>query len=146
MVNWYFSSFDDLSKEDLYEIIQLRLQVFVVEQDAPYQDCDGKDLLSYHFFGKLNGEIIAYARLIPAGITFQEPCLGRVVTAQKVRKSGYGRILVALALETMHNVFGTTNCRISAQLYLKSFYESFDFQSVSKVYLEDGLPHIEMVR
>lgn len=146
MITWHFKTFDQLTQKELYEIIRLRIEVFVVEQDAPYQDTDRKDYDSFHIFGTLEDEVVAYARLIPAGITYDEPCLGRVVTAENVRRDGYGRTVVTLGLEAMKTQFGTTACRISAQLYLQEFYESFGFKQVSEVYLEDGLPHIEMVR
>lgn len=146
MIQWHFKTFDQLAKKELYEIIGLRLQVFVVEQNAPYQDTDRKDYNSFHIFGTQEDEVVAYARLIPAGITFAEPCLGRVVNDASVRKTGTGRILVNLALEAMKTRFKTTDCRISAQLYLKDFYESFGFRQVSDVYLEDGIPHIEMLK
>lgn len=146
MINWHFKSFNKLTSRELYEIIRLRLEVFVVEQDAPYQDCDRKDYESFHLFGTLKGEIVAYCRLIPAGINYKEPCLGRVVTSPKVRREGYGRVAVFMGLEAMKTQFGTSECRISAQLYLKEFYESFGFEKVSDMYLEDGLPHIEMLK
>lgn len=146
MITWHFKTFNQLTNKELYEIIRLRLQVFVVEQNAPYQDTDRKDYESFHIFGVLQDEIVAYARLIPAGISYQEPCLGRVVTAKNVRRDGYGRTVVFLGLEAMKTQFGTSSCRISAQLYLKEFYESFGFKQVSEVYLEDDLPHIEMLR
>lgn len=146
MITWHFKAFRNLSKSELYNIIQLRIQVFIIEQNAPYQDCDGKDFDSFHLFGTKNNKIIAYARLIPAGISYVEPCLGRVVTSEKYRKHGYGKKLVELALEIMKTQFKTSACRISAQLYLQSFYESYGFKRVSETYLEDGLPHIEMSR
>lgn len=146
MITWHFKTFDELTKKELYEIIRLRIEVFVIEQSAPYQDCDRKDYESFHFYGTLNNEIVAYARLIPPGISYPEPCLSRVISSQKVRRDGYGRKLVGLSLEAMNTQFNTTNCRISAQLYLQRFYESFGFKRVSDVYLEDDLPHVEMVR
>lgn len=146
MITWHFKTFDELTKKELYEIIRLRIEVFVIEQNAPYQDCDRKDYESFHFYGTLNNEIVAYARLIPPGISYSEPCLSRVISSQKVRRDGYGRKLVGLSLEAMNTQFNTTNCRISAQLYLQRFYESFGFKRVSDVYLEDDLPHVEMVR
>lgn len=146
MITWHFKSFEELTKKELYEIIRLRIEVFVIEQNAPYQDCDQKDYQSFHIFGTLDNEVVAYARLIPAGISYPEPCLGRVVTSSKIRRDGYGRILVALCLEAMKTKLETTDCRISAQLYLQEFYESFGFQRVSDVYLEDDLPHVEMVK
>lgn len=145
-MTWHFKSFEELTTEELYKIIQLRIAVFVIEQNAPYQDCDGKDFVAYHIWAEENGEILAYARLLPAGISYQEPCLGRVVNQEKVRGTGVGNTLVFLSLEAMNTLFKTNSVRISGQLYLKSFYEKFGFRQVSEVYLEDDIPHIEMLR
>lgn len=146
MITWHFKSFKELSKTELYYIIKLRIGVFIIEQNAPYQDCDEKDFVSYHLFGTENNEIVAYARLIPSGVTYEEPSLGRVITSTENRKKGCGKTLVKLSLEAMKKVFKTSGCRISAQLYLQEFYESFGFNTVSEPYLEDGLPHIEMLK
>lgn len=146
MITWHFKSFNELTTKELYEIIRLRIQVFVIEQNAPYQDCDRKDYVAFHLFASENEEVLAYTRLLPAGISYTEPCLGRVVTSELARGKGLGRIMLTLGLEAMETQFNTTDCRISAQLYLKEFYESYGFQQVSEVYLEDGLPHIEMLR
>ncbi|MDO5654930.1 MAG: GNAT family N-acetyltransferase [Flavobacteriaceae bacterium] len=146
MIVWHFKTFEELSVQELYEIVRLRIEVFVIEQNAAYQDCDRKDYVSFHLFGTLNDEIVAYCRMIPAGVSYVEPCLGRVVTAARVRNEGYGKLMVELALEAMRNLFNTVECRISGQLYLQKFYESFGFEKVSDVYLEDNLPHIEMLR
>lgn len=146
MITWHFKKFEDLSTTELYQIIQLRIAVFVIEQNAPYQDCDAKDFDSLHIYGTIDDKVVAYARGIPAGYTYPEPCLGRVVTAPEARGKGYGAQVVYLMLEAMKTHFKTSQCRISAQLYLKKFYEGYGFARVSDVYLEDGLPHIEMVR
>ncbi|MGI9526689.1 MAG: GNAT family N-acetyltransferase [Weeksellaceae bacterium] len=146
MIHWHFKAFDYLTSQELYEIIRLRVAVFVIEQDAPYQDCDRVDYESHHIYATDGDEIMAYARIIPPGITYTEPCLGRVVLSPESRGNGYGRTLVYLALQAMETIYKTTDCRISAQLYLQEFYESFGFKRVSDVYLEDGLPHVEMVK
>lgn len=146
MITWHFKKFEDLTTTELYNIIQLRIEVFVIEQNAPYQDCDGKDFESLHMYGTIGDKVVAYARGIPAGITYDEPCLGRVVTSPDFRGKKYGAYVVSLALEAMKTNFKTSNCRISAQLYLQEFYESYGFVRVSDVYLEDGLPHVEMLR
>ena len=146
MIIWHFKKFEDLSTTELYNIIQLRIEVFVIEQNAPYQDCDGKDFFSLHLFGTVKNKVVAYARCIPAGGTYDEPCLGRVVTSPAYRGKHYGAQVVSLALEAMKTQFKTSNCRISAQLYLQKFYENYGFERVSDVYLEDNLPHVEMLR
>ena len=146
MITWHFKKFENLTTTELYKIIQLRIEVFVIEQNAPYQDCDGRDFRSLHVYGTIGEDLVAYARGIPAGGTYDEPCLGRVVTAPTYRGKKYGAHVVYLTLESMKTQFKTTNCRISAQLYLQNFYENYGFERVSDVYLEDGLPHVEMVR
>lgn len=146
MITWHFKRFEDLTITELYKIIQLRIEVFVIEQNAPYQDCDEKDFVSYHIFGTIDEKIVAYARCIPAGISYKEPCLGRVVTSPQYRGKRYGAQVVYLALEAMKTQFKTSDCRISAQLYLQQFYEDYGFKRVSDVYLEDNLPHVEMFK
>lgn len=146
MTHWHIKTFNELTRKELYEIIRLRIEVFVIEQNAPYQDCDRIDYQSHHLFATENDQIVAYARLIPAGISYTEPCLGRVVTSAAARGKGYGKSLIFLAVEAMQTLYKTTDCRISAQLYLKAFYESFGYKQVSDVYLEDGIPHIEMLK
>ena len=145
MITWQCKSFSELTVEELYKILQLRSQVFVVEQQSAYQDCDGKDPLSSHVMGWDNGDLIAYARLIPKGISYPDAAsIGRVVTALSVRRKNIGRQLMAKALEEIKNLFGNVPLKISAQLYLRNFYESFSFTSSGEVYLEDGIEHIAM--
>lgn len=146
MITYHFKTFDELTTYELYKILQLRMQVFVVEQNAAYQDCDNKDLKSLHVFGSIDNEIVCYARGIPAHLSYEEPCLSRVVTSPKHRGNSYGAHIVYLTLEAMKTHFKTSTCRISAQLYLQKFYEGFGFQRVSEVYLEDNIPHVEMLR
>lgn len=143
---WHIKRFGELSTDELYRIIQLRIEVFVVEQDAPYQDCDDKDRKALHLFGEMNGEILAYLRLLPAGVSYDEPSIGRVVTRTSIRGTGLGKAMLDLGLEAAKNYFETTANRISAQSYLKSFYEQYGFRQVSEEYLEDNLPHIEMLK
>ena len=144
---WHYKLFDDLSAKELYKIIQLRNDVFVIEQDCIYQDADGKDFKCGHLWATINDDVVAYARIVPKGISYEnEPSIGRVVSSGKYRGLGLGKQLIANAIEVIENRLFTTSSRISAQLYLKDFYESFGFVQVSEPYLEDNIPHIEMLR
>lgn len=144
---WKIKAFDELSAHELYEIFHLRLAVFAVEQNAPYQDADGKDLKSYHVTGhNENAELIAYARIIPAGIAYEEVSIGRVVTSSKARGTGTGRALFRNAMEFTLQTFGNVPIRISAQSYLIKFYSGFGFKAYGEEYLEDSLPHTGMIR
>lgn len=143
---WQIKSFDQLSNLEIYNILRLRAEVFVVEQEAAYQDVDNVDLHSLHLMGQLNEKLVTYCRLIPPGGYFEESCMGRVVTAADHRRKGYSRQCVYLALQAMQTFFGTAQCRISAQEYLTDFYRSFGFTIVSERYLEDGLPHFQMLK
>ncbi len=145
-ISWKIKPFEELTTKELYEIFQLRLAVFSVEQNAPYQDADGKDLKAFHLMGyNPGGELIAYARILPAGIAYDEVSIGRVVTPQKARGTGAGKILVKNALEFIAEQLGAVPIRISAQSYLIKFYSDFGFKTVGEEYLEDSLPHIEML-
>lgn len=146
MITYHFKKFQELSNTELYKIIQLRLRVFSVEQEAAYQDCDGKDFESFHIFGCKNDEIVCYARGIPANLSYAEPSLSRVVTSPDHRGNLYGANIVYLTLEAMKTQYKTSACRISAQLYLQEFYERYGFKRVSDVYLEDNIPHVEMLK
>ena len=126
----------------------LRQEVFVVEQNCPYLDADGKDLPAHHLLGYNNkGQLLAYCRLLPKGVSYEKyPSFGRVVTAASIRGDGHGRKLMEKTLEWMGRLFGKEAIKISAQCYLIPFYESLGFQTVGKEYLEDDIPHIGMVR
>jgi ElaA protein len=146
-INWKIKFFKELTVEELYAIFQLRLEVFSVEQNAAYQDADGKDLKSYHLAGyNEQGALVAYARILPAGIVYKELSIGRVVTSPKARRTGAGRELFKEAIQFVSQKFGTVPIRISAQTYLVKFYSDFGFKTVGEEYLEDSLPHIEMLR
>jgi len=119
----------------------------VVEQNCPYQDLDGKDIQSFHLLGiNESNELLAYARLLPAKISYDEVSIGRVVSSPKYRKTGLGKQLMKKAIEMIYEKYGKTPIRIGAQLYLNSFYESFGFVKTSEEYLEDNIPHIEMLK
>ncbi len=143
-LKWVFKKFDELVAAELYAIIQLRNEVFVVEQNCVYQDADDKDQKSYHLAG-WDGEIlVAYTRIIPPGISYTQASIGRVVTSTKYRKTGVGKILMQESISKAFNLFNCTEIKIGAQVYLTKFYESLGFFKTGNEYLEDGIPHIEM--
>jgi len=146
MINWVCKKFDDLTPHELYAILQLRNEVFVVEQNCVYQDADNKDRASHHLMAWKDGILTGYTRLIPTGVAYDLPSIGRVVTSPKVRGDGTGKLLMQQSIEQLENLFGKSSIKLGAQLYLKKFYESFGFQKSSDVYLEDGIEHIEMIR
>ena len=141
---WSYQSFDQLTSLELYAILQLRNEVFVVEQQCPYQDADQKDIASYHLCCWNNSVLAAYCRILPPGLAFTEASIGRVATAAALRKAGFGRALMQRAIKATLTQFDCQKITISAQLYLKKFYQSLDFEQISATYLEDGIAHIEM--
>lgn len=144
-INWSLKKFDELTPEELYAILQLRNEVFVVEQDCVYQDADDKDQKSLHFCGWDDGKLAAYTRLIPPGVSFEEASIGRVLTASAHRNTGLGRILMQKSISHCFSLFNPGPIRIGAQVYLREFYQSLGFIQSSGEYLEDGIPHIEMI-
>ncbi|HQV55223.1 MAG TPA: GNAT family N-acetyltransferase, partial [Chitinophagaceae bacterium] len=126
--------------------MQLRNEVFVVEQNCVYQDADNKDLLSYHLMGWNQQKLVAYTRILAPGIAFEEASIGRVVTSPSVRRTGIGFELMNRSISKTTELFGNFPIRIGAQLYLQKFYTSLGFEKDSDTYLEDNIPHIEMVR
>lgn len=142
---WECKKFKDLSVENLYSILKLRSEVFVVEQNCVYLDADGKDEKSYHLCGWLNEELVAYVRILPPGISYEEASIGRVCTKESYRKNGAGKLLMQKAIAETYRLFNTNSIKIGAQLYLLSFYNNLDFQQSSGQYIEDGIPHIEML-
>ncbi len=145
-LQWKIRRFDELSATDVYAILQLRSEVFIVEQNCVYQDIDGKDQKALHLIGEENGQLVAYARLFKPGDYFEQASIGRVIVKQDYRDRKLGQLLMREAIEAMQSHFGETKITISAQLYLKKFYESQGFVSTSEMYLEDDIPHIEMKR
>jgi len=137
---------DELTSSELYAIMKLRSEVFVVEQNCVYLDADGKDGGAYHLCGWLNNELlVAYARLLAPGVSYTEASIGRVVTHQAYRKDGYGKTLMSKAIENTCTIFDTQTIKIGAQQYLTKFYNSLGFNVSSEPYLEDGIPHLEMI-
>ncbi len=144
-LTWTYKSFNELHTLELYAILQLRAAVFVVEQNCVYQDVDGKDKVSFHVMAWQGDELMAYARLVPPGVSFDEASIGRVITAPQYRGKGAGITLIEKSIAQVRQSYHTTTIRISAQYYLKKFYAAFGFKPCGDTYLEDGIPHIEMV-
>jgi ElaA protein len=138
--------FTDLSTSELYQILQLRSEVFVVEQDCVYQDIDFKDQKALHVIGVKNHKIVAYTRIFKPGDYFENASIGRVVVAINERKFGYGHLIMKHSIEAIQSNFKETTIKISAQKYLKNFYESHGFIQQGNEYLEDGIPHIAMLK
>jgi ElaA protein len=145
-MQWTLKQFNELTPSELYKILQLRNEVFIVEQNCPYQDLDNKDLHSFHLMGTDNDSLFAYSRLLAPGISYSESSIGRVVSSPLKRKTGIGKKLMEESILQINQLFHTDVIRIGAQLYLKIFYESFGFIQVGDVYLEDNIPHIIMLR
>lgn len=148
---WQWSAFDELTPGELYAAIQLRQMVFVVEQACPFLDADGLDARAMHLLGWVTTGTVqsmlgAYVRVLPAGVAFPEASIGRVVTHPAVRRTGLGRELMAEAIRRTESLTPAGAIRIGAQRYLERFYAGFGFESASEPYLEDGIPHIHMVR
>ena len=137
--------FSELSTLELYTILQLRSEVFVVEQDCVYQDIDDKDQKALHVIGIKNDKVVAYTRIFKPGDYFPEASIGRVVVAKNERSLKFGYQIMDNSIKTIRNLFDQTAIKISAQLYLKKFYTSLGFHQVGSTYLEDGIPHIAMI-
>lgn len=143
-LKWKIKRFHELSTLELYDLLQLRSEVFVVEQNCVYQDIDGKDSKALHLIGENDSKIVAYARLFDAGDYFEEASIGRVVVGTNYRDKKWGHELMQKAIAAIKDYYKTTSITISAQLYLQKFYESHGFEVTSEVYLEDDIPHIQM--
>lgn len=143
--NIYYKPFEALSPYELYDAIKLRNEVFVVEQNCIFQDADGKDLDAFHLFIYQEEKLLAYSRLIAAGLGYKEMSIGRIVSSPAARGMGIGRVLVAESIKACKQLFGEGSIRIGAQYYLLNFYRSFGFKEEGDIYLEDGIEHIEMV-
>jgi len=143
---WRFARFDDLSPREIHDVYRLRAAVFVVEQECAFQDLDGADVESWHLLGYRGDELLAYARLVAPGVKYEEPSIGRIITAQPVRRTGLGRELVRESLARAEQLWPGRAIRIGAQQRLERFYEQFGFVTASAPYDEDGIAHVEMVR
>lgn len=139
-------TFQELSLDELYQILQLRSEVFCVEQNCVYQDLDGKDKKACHVIGTGNGQIVAYTRLFKPGDYFDEASIGRVLVKKSERKYGYGKEIMEASIRIIEKKFSTAGIRISAQSYLTKFYGSLGFMEEGEPYLEDGIPHVQMCK
>lgn len=143
-MTWKIYGFDELTALELYEILKLRVDVFVVEQNCPYPELDGLDQQSIHLAYRENGEILAYARLVPAGLKYDVPSIGRVIVRPAARGHGLARQLMRKSLDYIFTEWHPAAVQLQGQEYLKGFYQSFGFEPISDVYDEDGIPHLDM--
>ena len=146
MLDIHIKYFNELSTQELYDVLQLRSEVFVVEQDCVYQDIDGKDKKAIHVLGYKNKKLIAYTRVFKPGDYFKETSIGRVVVAKNERQFKYGYDIMNASIEVIKKHFNESLIKISAQCYLKNFYSNLGFIPKGEEYLEDGIPHIAMVK
>lgn len=144
-MEWSIRSFNQLTLQELYTILTLRTDIFVVEQVCPYPELDGKDPDCLHLLGQENGELIAYLRMLPAGLSYASASIGRVAVRPSHRGQGLSREMMAQAITYIVEVWQEEQIQIGAQAYLEDFYRSLGFDCISEPYLEDGIPHIEMV-
>lgn len=145
-MTWKTVAFNELTLEELYQMMIVRQEVFVVEQNCPYLDADDKDQKCFHVLGYENNDLIAYARLVPKGVSYENSVsIGRILTTEKGRGKGIGKGLVQFSIDETKRLFNATEITISAQCYLIKFYESFGFKIVGEEYLEDDIPHIKML-
>lgn len=148
-IEWKIKSFKELNTDELYELLKLRVKVFVVEQNCPYPEIDGKDRHpeTLHVIGKnKDGKIVAYSRILPPGLSFKQVSIGRVVVGKNSRGQGISDAMLKKTLDQINLIWPDEDIQIGAQIYLKDFYQSHGFEPASKSYLEDGIPHIDMVR
>lgn len=145
-MKWTIKKFDELTNKELYAVLRLRSEVFVVEQNCVFLDMDNKDQDSLHLMGWEGDQLFAYTRLVPPGVTHDLPSIGRVVTSPLTRGQGAGKQLMIKSIEEVTRMFPNMPIKIGAQLYLKAFYSSLGFQQSSDIYIEDGIEHIEMIR
>ena len=141
----YFKKFEKLTSVELYEIIKLRIDIFVVEQNCPYPELDRKDYKAIHHFIKDNDEIVAYLRILPKGVSYDEMSIGRFIVKKDHRGRGFAKKILKNAINYIEKELNETEIRLSGQKYLEKFYNSFGFDTVSDVYLEDDIPHVEML-
>lgn len=138
-------TFDELSNKELYSILRLRSEIFVVEQNCVYQDLDNKDLNAYHLMAVENGELIGYLRILNKGVSYKEASIGRVVVKKEYRRKKLGLEIINKGIDFIINTLQEKEVRISAQVYAKNLYEKAGFVEVSEEYLEDDIPHVEML-
>lgn len=145
-ISWSVKTFNELTNEELYQVLRLRAEVFVVEQACAYLDPDNYDQQALHLLGVNEAGLVAYTRLFAPGIKFDMASIGRVVSSPSARGKGFGRKLMEVSIAEVEARWGKIPIKIGAQLYLQKFYESLGFVQSSEMYLEDQIPHIEMIR
>ncbi|MCA1319361.1 GNAT family N-acetyltransferase [Bacillus tianshenii] len=144
-MDWFLKRFEELTNIELYNILKERTAVFVVEQNCPYPEVDGKDPHSYHLYKEENGEIIAYLRVLPPGVSYKEASIGRVLVKKEYRGQGIAEELLRRGLDFIHDELKRDTVKIQAQDYLRNFYGSFGFKAITETYLEDNIPHVDML-
>lgn len=145
MLNIIIKPFEALTNQELYSVLQLRSEIFVVEQNCVYQDMDDKDQKALHVLGFKNGNIVAYTRIFKPGDYFKESSIGRVIVAKNERQHQYGYDIMNTSIKAVKEYFNETKIKIGAQCYLKKFYGNLGFKEIGEEYLEDGIPHIHMI-
>lgn len=144
-MNYTFKKFDELKNIELYNILRLRNEVFIVEQECPYVDCDNKDIGAYHLLVEEHGMLLAYLRILDKGISYDEVSIGRVIVTNECRGKGIAKEMMTKSLEFIKEKLNENDVRISAQTYALKLYESVGFKIASEEYLEDDIPHIDMI-
>ncbi len=144
-MNWFIKPFEKLTNDELYALLKLRVDVFVVEQDCPYPELDNFDQQAIHYFLKINGEFAANLRILPSNSKYEEVSIGRVLVSKKFRRQGYAQQIMQKAINYIVNEWKETRIKVQGQEYLKDFYSGLGFEQVSESYLEDGIPHIDMI-
>ena len=144
-MDWKIKKFNEVNTEEIYKILALRNEIFIVEQECSYLDCDNKDFNSYHLFAEENGEVVAYLRILKKGVSYDEVSIGRVAVKQSHRGKGISREMMLKAIDLIENNLFEDAIKIQAQAYLIKFYSSLGFKAVSEEYLEDNIPHIDML-
>lgn len=145
-MTWKLKRFDELTNSQLYNIVKKRINIFIVEQNCPYPELDDIDQASYHLFYEKESEINAYCRIVPKGCKYREVSIGRVIVNKEYRRTGIGSMLMRKALDFVDKEMSETKIKIQAQDHLRNFYGGFGFKVISEVYLEDGIPHVDMIR
>lgn len=144
-MNWKIKKFEELTTNELYMILKVRNEVFILEQTCPFLDCDDKDRSSYHMFLENNNEIIAYCRLLPKGVAYKESSIGRVLVSKNYRGQNLAKELMEKGINFIIKNMNENEIKIQAQAYLLKFYSSFGFIPISDEYIEDDIPHIDMI-
>lgn len=143
---WNLKKFDELNNKELYRILKLRMEVFVLEQECLYPELDDKDFACLHLWAEQNDDIIAYTRLVPPGLSYPQASIGRVIVAEQARGTGLSQQLMIHSIESLYKEFGEGEIQIGAQFHLKSFYEKLGFKQISEPYPDYGILHIDMIK